>query len=139
MSTDKLHAQFIRFVAVGVMSTVFDGIAYRIALTALPVGGSKAIGYLVGTSFSILCNYRWNFGYAGPDRAGVILRCVALYATALVLNVAVNQAALAVLPASAFSFTLAFLIAVGVCTIYNFAGMRFWIFAGTVKARQQAQ
>lgn len=126
--SDRLYGQFLRFVIVGGVATILDAIAYRIILSAAPMGIAKAIGYLVGMTFSISCNYRWSFGYTGPGRANIVARCVLLYASALVLNVVTNHLVAAVLPAGPLTLPAAFVAAVGVCTIYNFAGMRFWIF-----------
>lgn len=130
---DRLHGQFLRFVLVGGLSTVLDGLTYRMLLLAdFDTNTAKALGYLVGMTCSILCNYRWTFGHGTGNRTGVIVRCVLLYATALVVNVAANHVALALLPivglTAKAAAILAFLFAVGVSTVYNFAGMRFWIF-----------
>ncbi|WP_198355455.1 GtrA family protein [Sphingomonas sp. MA1305] len=131
---DAVHHQFGRFVGVGLLSTLLDGIVYHLALLTVVTPVAKAAGYLVGTACSIACNYRWTFGYAGPDGRNVVLRCCLLYATALILNVAANGAAMTVLksvsPAALVhhATAIAFVFAVGVSTVYNFLGMRLWVF-----------
>ena len=127
-----ISGQFIRFVGIGVGSTFLDALTYHFALAAMPIGAAKALGYVVGATFSIACNYRLTFGHAGPGRNRIIAQCVLLYVSAIGLNVLVNRAALmvggAVLPVGRVTLVAAFLAAVGVCTIYNFSVMRFWIF-----------
>jgi len=130
VSRERIHGQFMRFVLIGVASTVLDALAYRLALEAASTDVAKAIGYLVGMTFSITCNYRWTFGYAGPGRTGVVVRCVLIYAAALLLNVASNRLALAVLPDWPATMSAAFVFAVGVCTVFNFTAMRLWAFRG---------
>lgn len=123
-----IHHQFARFVAIGLGSTLLDAAIYRLVLLIVSPSPAKAAGYVTGTAFSIACNYRWTFGYNGSDGQAVVVRCILLYATALVLNVAANAAAIAVLNIGALTLPIAFCFAVGVTTVYNFAGMRFWIF-----------
>lgn len=125
---DAIHRQFFRFILVGLSSTMLDGIAYSLALSLLPTSAAKGLGYLVGMSFSILCNYRWSFGYTGDDRARVLMNCVLLYALALLLNIAVNQAGIGIFGTGPYGRITAFLLAVGASTIFNFAGMRWWVF-----------
>lgn len=121
---DRLGSQFLRFVLVGVLSTIIDGFAYRLLLPGATVEVAKAAGYLAGMTCSILCNYRWTFAYTGPNRGSIVLRCIVLYLSALVVNVTANRGALAILPPGSFLTLAAFLFAVGTTTIYNFIGMR---------------
>ena len=121
-------AQFLRFIMIGGGSTLIDFMVYSLCLLAFEIRISKALGYLAGTAFSILVNYRWNFAYQGKDGHVVILKCGLLYAVALVINVTINNAALGVLGRTKLTLLIAFVLAVGVCTIFNFVGMKLWIF-----------
>jgi len=121
-------AQFLRFVLIGGGSTLIDFVVYSLCLLAIDVRIAKALGYLAGTTFSILVNYRWNFAYQGRDGYVVVLKCCVLYAVALMLNVAINNSALSVLGRNRLTLIAAFVLAVAVCTIFNFVGMKLWIF-----------
>ena len=125
---NAIHRQFLRFALVGLVSTLLDGVIYRLASTVLDVNIAKALGYIAGLSFSIACNYRWSFGYAGGRSASVITKCVLVYLLALCLNVAVNRVGLIAFGMDRYGTAWAFLIAVAASTLFNFAGMRGWVF-----------
>jgi putative flippase GtrA len=120
--------EFVRFVSIGATSTIVDFIAYWCLLFVLDIQWAKAAGYVAGTAFSIFANYRWNFAYKGGNRLAVVAKCCVLYATALVLNVAVNSLFISLLGEERLALLVAFTAAVGLCTVYNFIGMKYLIF-----------
>jgi putative flippase GtrA len=128
MASGPTGVQFLRFVVIGAGSTVLDFLVYMGLLHLIDLRLAKACGYIAGTAFSIGVNYRWNFAYQGPDGLKVIAKCCLLYLLALGLNVAVNHAALTVLGRTPVTLGAAFVLAVGACTVFNFAGMKLWIF-----------
>ncbi|MGH3456451.1 MAG: GtrA family protein, partial [Nocardioidaceae bacterium] len=86
-----LLRQARRFVVVGGLAALLDYGSYRLLLLAdVAIDPAKAVGFVLGTTLSYLLNRSWTFGAAG--RAHVVGRFVALYATTLVVNVAVNAA-----------------------------------------------
>lgn len=108
---------------------MLDAITYRLTLGAIDINLAKALGYLVGMSCSIACNYRWSFGYEGSRAAAsVIARCVLVYLLALGLNVTVNRLGIISFGADQYGTAGAFLLAVAASTLFNFAGMRWWAF-----------
>lgn len=123
-----IRGQFLRFIAVGLLSTLLDGITYRFALAAIDINLAKALGYLVGMSCSIACNYHWSFGYTGGRSTAVVAKSVLVYLLALGLNVAVNRCGILLLGTDPYGTTAAFLLAVGASTMFNFAGLRGWAF-----------
>lgn len=121
------QAQFVRFCAIGIGSGVLDFCTYRTALyLAVATVPAKALGYIAGTSFSVLANHRWTFG--GNSGPGRIASAFGLYFISLGLNVLVNQLGLYCLGRSEMGIALAFLTAVACCTIFNFMGMKLFIF-----------
>ena len=124
---DGAVAQFCRFAAFGVGSGMIDFGVYRASFYLLASSMvAKALGYIAGTSFSVLANHRWTFG--GGAGTGRIALAFCLYFVSLGLNVSVNQFFLDLLGRSEASVVIAFLIAVGVCTAFNFTGLRLFIF-----------
>jgi putative flippase GtrA len=122
-----LHRQALRFVAVGGLTALVDFATYRLLLLLdVPITPAKATGFVLGTTLSYLLNRAWTFG-AGHHAVG---RFLALYAFTLVVNVAVNAGAVAVLAGVPGRITLAWLLAQVVASALNFLGMRRFVFAG---------
>ncbi|MGH3485271.1 MAG: GtrA family protein [Nocardioidaceae bacterium] len=122
-----LLRQARRFVVVGGLAALLDYGSYRLLLLAdVAIDPAKAVGFVLGTTLSYLLNRSWTFGAAG--RAHVVGRFVALYATTLVVNVAVNAACVRLLDGVPGRITIAWLIAQGVASALNFAGMRYLVF-----------
>lgn len=92
----------------------------------LPVSPAKAVGFVTGTTAAYLLNRAWTFGNgSGPTRLAAFLT---LYAATLVLNVAVNAAALHLLDGLPFTREAAFVLAQGLTSLANFVGLRHWVF-----------
>ncbi len=123
---DRLHSQFARYVVIGVISTLLDAGIYRLALPVIGIDLAKGLGYLAGMTNSVAGNHRFTFGHEWQP--GTIIRCIILYGSSLLLNVAVNRAVLTALPKGGLSLSAGFVAALCICTDYNFSGMRFWIF-----------
>ena len=122
-----LQKQALRFLAVGAFTALVDFASYRLLLALdLPITPAKAIGFVLGTTLSYLLNRAWTFG-AGQHAVG---RFLVLYAVTLVVNVAVNAAAVAALADVAGRITIAWLVAQAVASALNFLGMRSYVFAG---------
>jgi putative flippase GtrA len=120
----KVSGEFLKFIAVGVLSTLLDALTYRLCLGQMTVELAKATGYLVGMSCSILCNYLWTFGKPIAGSARLFGLCLLLYLTALFWNVGINTVALAVLSGRPWAKPIAFVAALGATTVYNFVGMK---------------
>jgi putative flippase GtrA len=116
-----------RFVVVGVLAALLDYGSYRLLLLVdVPIDPAKAVGFILGTTLSYLLNRLWTFGAGG--RAHVVGRFLALYATTLVINVAVNAVLVRLLDGVTGRITIAWLIAQGVASALNFLGMRYLVF-----------
>jgi putative flippase GtrA len=121
------HRQLHRFIVIGLSSTLLDALLYRLLLTGLPISIAKGSSYLIGMTFSIGCNYRWTFGLDGMDGSRVT-RSVIVYLLSLAMNVAVNRAGLVALGGVGHGAPVAFLLATGCSTLFNFVGLRSWAF-----------
>jgi putative flippase GtrA len=116
-----------RFLVVGVTAVLIDFAVYRGLLAlGIDVDVSKAVSFIVGAVFAYIANRDWTFQAAGG--VGVIARFIAVYAASLLLNVGVNAAVLAILPAGELATAVAFVIATGASATSNFCGMKWLVF-----------
>ena len=93
----------------------------------MPVGWSKAIGFMAGTAFAYVANRYWTFNHQAHP-TGSHWRFMALYAATLGANVVINTLTLKHLPASQQMVQVAFVAATGVSAVLNFIGMKFFVF-----------
>ncbi|HET7327787.1 MAG TPA: GtrA family protein [Nocardioidaceae bacterium] len=120
-------AQAARFGLVGVGTLVLDFVTYRaLLLLDTDISPAKAAGFVVGTTAAYLLNRSWTFRARGGRRA--IVAFAALYATTLVVNVAVNKVGVVLLEGEPWRIEVAFLVAQAVTSTLNFFGMRYLVF-----------
>lgn len=123
----KVGGQLARFLLVGTVTVAVDFLAYRMLLAlSVPVVPAKAASFVVATILAYFLNRLWTFRAEGG--AGRALAFTALYAMTLLVNVAVNAAALRVLRDVPGSVELAFLAAQACSTTINFVAMRYVVF-----------
>jgi putative flippase GtrA len=128
---DGTHHQAARFLVVGATTVAIDFVLYQLLHRAgLPLDAAKAVSFVLATVCAYLLNRSVTFRAAGGRR--VAGRFVALYTVALVVNVGVNAAVLALLhpeePVPTVPVVVAFLAAQVVSSTLNFLGMRSWVF-----------
>lgn len=123
-----LKTQIVRFVLTGGLSAVVDFGLYALLVFVfgLPIGVSKSISFVAGTTTAYLINRRWTFK-AEPSRAR-FAAVVALYALTYAVQVGINGWLYHVFPDEWWRFPLAFLIAQGTATVINFVVQRVVIF-----------
>lgn len=123
-----LKTQIVRFVLTGGLSAVVDYGLYSILfyLVGLPLGVSKSISFVAGTTTAYLINRRWTFK-AEPSRAR-FAAVVALYALTFAVQVGLNGVLYDAFPDEWWRFPLAFVIAQGTATVINFVVQRVVIF-----------
>jgi len=122
-----LVAQLRRFVAVGALAALVDfGVYHALLELGTYVHLAKAVSFVCGTTSAYLLNRRYTFATTGGRArfAGF----VALYGTTFALNVGMNAAALALLPAMPLRITVAWVIAQGTATVVNFVMLRTVVF-----------
>lgn len=124
----KTSRHLALFLIFGIASTVFDFLSYHLMLLFISIPFAKGGGYLIGTTFSIFANYRWNFIYYGRNARRIVAQCCALYAIALLMNVAANSGVLALLGTASWALGVAFATALILTTTFNFVGMKLVIF-----------
>ncbi|MFD0204597.1 MULTISPECIES: GtrA family protein [Saccharothrix] len=120
--------QMARFVLVGALCALLDYGSYSALLAfGVWVHAAKAASFTLGTTAAFFLNRRFTFGVsAGGVRqvAGFAL----LYLSTFAANVLVNALALHLLPPFRVEFAVAWLVAQGVATAVNFAGLRAVVF-----------
>lgn len=119
-----------RFLLIGLSAVVIDFGIYRLSLWAgLPVGVSKANGFLFGTLYAYFANRYWTFAM-GQARAGwaELARFATVYGVSLIVNVAVNGGVLALLGRSEIHLWVAFAVATAISAAMNFLGLKFFVF-----------
>lgn len=123
-----LKTQIVRFVLTGGLSAVVDFGLYALLVFVfgLPIGVSKSISFVAGTTTAYLINRRWTFK-AEPSRAR-FAAVVALYALTYAVQVGINGWLYHVFPDEWWRFPLAFVIAQGTATVINFVVQRVVIF-----------
>ena len=93
----------------------------------MSIGASKGAGFIVGAVLAYIANRFWTFG-SRPHSRGSLMRFSLLYVFSLVINIAVNELALALLISFEAVVPLAFLIATLISATINFIGMKFFVF-----------
>lgn len=128
MSTKR---QLSRFLVVGTTTVALDMVVYTGLLAlAVPVSISKAIGFVAGTIFAYNANRVWTFSVFGGQRA--IFRFLIVYFSGLALNVGANSLFVAILGQGEITILIAFIAATGFSAIYNFLGMKFFVFTKNI-------
>ena len=121
--------QIRTFIIVGCFTVLIDFLVYQSLLLtdSLTVEIAKGGGFVVGTCFAYFANRAWTFRIEKSSRFS-IWKFLILYPITLVINVAINSAALVVLAESAIEIYVAFGLATMVSASLNFVGMKYLVF-----------
>lgn len=135
--SNELKKQLFRFVIAGCCAVGTDCLFYYILSHYIDLSIAKGISFLIGTIAAYLINKYYTFEQKEKSKTE-FARFLALYISTLAANIAVNKAALILLPIMFryISFLdnfekaklFAFLCATGTSTILNFIGQKFWVF-----------
>ena len=111
---------------------IMVAIAYTIYL-GLVSGGHRieiaaAVAYISGMAYGFFANKYLSFGHRGVASRVAILRYILLYAGTLVVNVIANSVMLDLVQGLTFGLFISFLTAIGISTVLNFAGLKYWVF-----------
>ena len=126
-----IKKEMICFLIVGILTVLFDFIAYTLCLWShfFSVSFSKAFGFISGTFFAYLANRFWTFSHKKKGKGGAFKFAI-LYLSTLGVNVFVNSISIEILKdITDYSTQLSFLIATGLSATLNFLGMKFFVFA----------
>ena len=130
---NSLRTQLVRFVSVGVFTTILDfGLTLILTHLGLHRSAAKAIGWVFGTIAAYLANARWTFGaqVSGRTATAVGLLYASTFAVQNFLYWATNAPLIAMGFEGAVKDTISFVIAQAVATITNFVIQRVFIFKG---------
>jgi glycosyltransferase involved in cell wall biosynthesis len=123
------HKQALRFMAVGLLNTALDAVAYfMLTRTTLLFSEhlvtAKFLSFLVGTVSSLALNRAWTFGVRGRLSWSEIVRFYTTVSISLVVNVLSMQALLNV---GVYDLA-ALVLSTGVSFLTNFTLSRSWVF-----------
>jgi putative flippase GtrA len=122
-----LLQQALRFATVGGLGAVVDLSTYLLGLHfGLWVLAARTLSFVCGTTTAYVLNRRWTFGAEGGARQATGFAL--LYGTTFFVIIAVNAAALAVLPEHSWTVTLAWALSQGFGTVCNFVMLRLVVF-----------
>jgi putative flippase GtrA len=126
-SRPGLVSQMYRFVIIGVLAAGVDYGTYELLLhLGLPPYVSKGCSFILGTTFSYLCNRKWTFKAQG--NAGQAAKFVLLYTVTFFVNVGVNQLGLLVFAEFHWRFVVSWVLAQAAATVINFVLLRTVVF-----------
>jgi NDP-sugar pyrophosphorylase family protein/putative flippase GtrA len=131
--------EILRFLPVGGMAVLIDFLLYQgLTFTGAPGAPSKALSFVAGAIFAFVANRDFTFRRGGKGFGGVVT-FTAVYLISLGLNVAVNSAALMVLPLQgALALNAAWFLATGASATFNFLGMKLFVFRRSRSPEQGA-
>jgi putative flippase GtrA len=116
----------LRFTVTGLLAMLIDYGVYVILFQPAGIVISKSVSFVVATLFTFLMNKFWTFEKK-KWLLNEILKYVAFYAVSMVLNTVINK--------GVFELTHlkvpAFLSATAFCAVFNFAGLRLFVFRKT--------
>jgi putative flippase GtrA len=127
-----VRRSLLRFLLVGGTTVLIDAAVYQGQLLAgVPHGWAKTVSFIAGAIFAYVAN--WRFTFRGQHHRWSVVAFVALYLCALGLNVGVNALVLALVgDERLWQVGLAFVVATGVSSAWNFLGMARFVFRSPV-------
>jgi glycosyltransferase involved in cell wall biosynthesis len=125
------EARLIRFMAVGVVSTIAYALLYLLLRAPLGAEGANALALALTAVANTHANRRLTFGISGRAE---LVRQHAMGAFVYVLTLGLTSGALAVLhrldPGPGRALELTVLVAAGICaTVTRYMALRSWVFA----------
>lgn len=120
-----IKKELVLFSIIGFSTVAIDYFFYNFFLAnqILAVNTSKGLSFFIGTIYSYLMNRFLTFSHA-LYKQGSIHRFLVVYTSALILNVTINGIILMIHS----SIVLSFLIATSFSAVFNFLGMKFYVF-----------
>jgi putative flippase GtrA len=134
-----VRGSLLRFLLVGGTTVLIDAAVYQLELLAgVPHDWAKMVSFIAGALFAYVAN--WRFTFKGEHHRWSMVAFVVLYLCALGLNVGVNALVLHVLGGDRlWQVGLAFVLATGVSSAWNFLGMARFVFRSPVRDRQPTE
>ena len=124
----RLPRSFKRFLVTGTLTVGVDAVVYSCLLRAnIGVNPSKALGLVAATLFAYFVNRHWTFE-ARTHSAVQFVSFLALYMTAICLNIGVNWLSLSRLGRAPVDFIISWFAATAASSVWNYLGMRHYVF-----------
>jgi len=125
-----LKRELLFFVINGLVSvTIAYGVYLQLMAVGLLVELASGLAYFAGMIYGFFANKCLTFRDERKNSTTAkIARYVLLHIGTLLLNVQVNSFLLGVLRGLSLDFFIAFISAIGISTIINYIGMKYWIF-----------
>jgi putative flippase GtrA len=125
----KLGGELVRFVLIGLSTAALDFCIYRGLWTlGLPIHLAKGIGFAAGTTYAYFANRAVTFRLGAGWRRQELPRFLAVYAGAMLANIAANYLILSIIGRSEAHIAFAFVVAACVSAATTFAGMKLFVF-----------
>ena len=137
------NKQLVKFGLIGVLAVLTDLGCYWILLNVLPENAlpgmlgnealAKTLSFLCGLMVTYHLNKRWTWRRRDRNDRRFV-KFMLTYGISLLLNVGINTAMLFLLhEREVFApvphkYLMAFVVATGLCSGFNFLGQKFWIF-----------
>ncbi|CCN47648.1 putative membrane protein with GtrA-like domain [Vibrio nigripulchritudo MADA3029] len=123
-----LKTELSKFLVVGLSTVAIDFLAYMTFLfLGVNTSNSKALSFLMGTVFAFFANKSWTFGNKSNSLKSAVPFLI-LYSISMTLNTKINSVMLYLMDESLLSLSIAFIVATGFSAIFNFVGMKFFVF-----------
>jgi putative flippase GtrA len=137
-----ISREALTFLAVGLLTVLIDALTYRLLSQVLALPWAKALGFLTGTVFAYVANRKVTFRQR-QVASGSVWRFMVLYGLALLLNTAINSTMINLLKGwlddPAVRLTVAFVVATGASAIWNFVGMKWFVFKPAALTLERAK
>ena len=115
-----------RYLITGINTVLVDMTVYFLILRTLNnYSFAKSFGFIAGALFSYIINKNWTFKYTKNNKS--IIKFIAVYSSALFINVSLNNTLIEVLETN-FEVYIAFFLSTFTSACYNFLGMKFIVF-----------
>lgn len=134
-----MRSSLLRFILVGATTVLIDAAVYQGELLAgVPHAWAKMVSFIAGALFAYVAN--WRFTFRGAHHRWSMVAFVVLYACALGLNVGANALVLHVVgDHRLWQVGLAFVVATGVSSAWNFLGMARFVFRSPVRGPEPTE
>lgn len=122
----SVFAQFVRFAAVGTLTTGVQYVVLWIGVSWLevPAAGASAAGYTLGVLLSYLLNYRFTF-QSSQEHAGTLRRYVVVYGIGWCVNAGLM---IVFVHRLGWEVWVSQVLTTGVGLLWSFSGSRWWAF-----------
>ncbi len=130
MKNMPIAGEFLRFIVVGVLSTIVNYGVFYVLLRGFDVSYliASAAGFLSGVGVGYRLNKSWTYAHQGRSSLALTMKYLAIYAVSLALGLAFLAELVNSLGLDA---RLANVLTIGLTTMTNFIGTKFWVFRKT--------